>query len=211
MADPLTLAIVGVAGTVAVSLVTVVGTVTSARIQARTAERNRDREDAVRADERKNEELRRRQEREAEEQKAQQQRLADAERRRDEAAAKADEAQRQLNAERAAHQRDVAAAFVTQAQTLYRILAMRAKANETDGINPDQRLWNELSERLGAVMLAFEDDHTQHAVAVTDTLQDVSDSLATRRVAPDIITRMLGTADVELRAFIAAARAVAMS
>jgi hypothetical protein len=191
--------------------VTVVGTVTSARIQAKTAERNRDREDAVRADERRNEEQRRRQEQEAEEQKAEQQRLAEAERRRDEAAAAAAEAQRQLNAERVAHQRDVAAAFVTQAQTLYRILAMNAKGAETDRTDPNQRLWNDLSERLGAVMLAFEDHNAQHAVAVMDALQEVSDSLAMRRVAPDVISRMLGAADEELRAFVAAARAVAAS
>lgn len=98
MADALTLAIVGVAGTVAVSLVTVVGTITSARIQARTAERNREREDAVRADERQ-----------------------------------------------------------------------------------------------------------------TDTLQEVADSLRTRRAAPDVVERMMGTADEELRAFVGAARTIAMS
>jgi hypothetical protein len=210
MADAVTVAIVGVAGTVAVALVTVVGAITSARIQAKSAERNRDREDAVRADERRTEEQRRRQEREDQEQQAQHQRLAEAERRRDEAAAAAAEAQRQLNAERAAHQREVAAAFVTQAQTFYRILAS-AKAAETDRTDPDQRLWNELSERLGAVMLAFEDDDAQHAVAVMDSLQDVSDSLATRRVAPDVIERMLGAADEELRSFIVAARAIATS
>jgi hypothetical protein len=211
MADALTVAIVGVAGTVAVSLVTVVGTITGARIQAKTAERNREREDAVRADERQTEEQRRRQEREDQEQQAAQQRLAEAERRRDEAAAAAAKAQRQLNAERATHRRDVAAAFVTQAQTLYRILDRSAKAAETDMTGPDQRLWNELSERLGAVMLTFEDDHAQHAVAVVDSLQEVSDSLITRRVAPDVIARMLGEADGELRAFVAAARAIATS
>jgi flagellar biosynthesis GTPase FlhF len=211
MADALTVAIVGVAGTVAVSLVTVAGAVTSARIQAKTAERNRDREDAVRADERRTEEQRRRQELEAAEQQARQQMQAEAERRRDEAAATAAEAQRQLNAERVAHQRDVAAAFVTHAQTLYRILSMSAKATATTRTDPDQRLWNELSERLGAVMLAFEDDHAQRAAAVMDTLQEVSDSLATRRNAPDIIARMLDEAIEDLRAFVAAARAIATS
>lgn len=209
MADALTLAIVGVVGTVSVAVVTVVGTVSSARIQAKTAERNRDREDAVRADERRTEEQRRRQEWEAEERQAKQQRLAEAERRRDEEAAKAAEAERQLNAERIARQRAVAAAFVAQAQTLYRILAMNVRAAETDRTDPDQRLWNELSERLGAVMLTFEDDHAQHAVAVMDTLQEVSDSVAMRQVAPDVIGRMLGTADEELRAFVAAARSIA--
>lgn len=211
MADALTLAIVGVTGTVAVAFVTVVGTITSARIQAKTAERNRDREDAVRADERRTEEQRRRQERETEEWQAEQQRLADAERRRDEAAAAAAEAQRQLNAERAARQRDVAAAFVTQAQTLYRILVSITKATQTDRTDPDQRLWNELSERLGAVMLTFEDDDAQHAIAVMDTLQDISDSLAMHRVTPDVIARMLDTADEELRAFVAAARTIVTS
>jgi hypothetical protein len=211
MADSLTLAIVGVAGTVTVAVVTVVGTITGARIQGKTAKLNREREDAVRADERRTEEQRRRQEREDKEQDAEQQRLADAERRRDEAAAAAAEAQRQLIAERVAHQRDVAAAFVTQAQTLYRILAMSVKAAETDMAPVDQRLWNELSERLGAVMLAFEGDQAQHAVAVMDTLQEVSDSRAMRRVAPDVMERMLETADEELRAFVDAARAVATS
>jgi hypothetical protein len=211
MADALTLAIVGVAGTVTVALVTVVGTVSSARIQSKTAEHNRDREDAVRADERRTEEQRRREERDAQERLAEQQRLAEAERRRDEAAAQEAEAQRQANTERIAHQRDVAAAFVTQAQTLYRILAMGAKATETDRTDPDQRLWNELSERLGAVMLAFENDDAQHAVAVMDTLQEVADSVANRRDAPDVIERMLGAAGDELQAFVAAARAVAMS
>jgi hypothetical protein len=206
MADALTLAIVGISGTVAVSLVTVVGTITSARIQAKTAERNRNRDDAVRDDERRTEEQRRRQEQEAEERQSEQQRLADAERRRDEAAAAAAEAQRQQNAERTAHQRDVAVAFVTQAQTLYRILTRSAKATETDRKDPDQRLWNELSERLGAVTLAFEDDDAQHAIAAMDTLQEVADSLAMHRVAPDVITRMLSAADDELRAFVAAAR-----
>ena len=209
MAGALTFAIVGVAGTVAVSLVTVAGTITSARIQAKTAERNRDREDAVRADERRTEEQRRRQESEAAERQAQQQRLTEAERRRDEAAATAAEARRQLNAERLSHQRDVAAAFVTQAQTLYRILAISTRAAETD--SPDQRLWNELSERLGAVMLAFEDDDAQHAIAVMDAFQEASDSVAGHRAAPDVIARILGTADEELRAFIAAARAIARS
>jgi hypothetical protein len=211
MADALTLAIVGVAGTVAVSVVTVVGTITGARIQARAADRNRERDDAVRADERRTEEQRRRQEQEAAERQAEQQRLAEAERRRDEAAATAAEAQRQLTAEHAAHQRDVATAFVTQAQTLYRILARSAKAAGTNRTEPGQRLWNDLSERLGAVMLAFEDDHAQHAVAVMDTLQEVSDSLATRQVAPDVVKRMLDAADDELRGFVAAARAIATS
>ena len=70
-----------------------------------------------------------------------------------------------------------------------------------------------------AVMLAVEDDHAQHAVAVADTLQEVSDSLVTQRdsmvmrqdapdvqVASDVIARMLGAADEQLRAFVAAAR-----
>jgi predicted ArsR family transcriptional regulator len=78
-------------------------------------------------------------------------------------------------------------------------------------MDPNQRLWNELSERLGAVMLTFEDDHAQHAVALMDTLQDVSDSIIMRRVAPDVIARMLSQADEELRAFVAAARAIATS
>jgi hypothetical protein len=116
-----------------------------------------------------------------------------------------------LNAERVSRQRGVAAASVTQAQTLYRILAISTRAAGTDRTDPDQRLWNELSERLGAVMLAFEDDDAQHAVAVMDSLQEASDSVAGRRAAPDVIARMLGTADEELRAFIAAARAIATS
>jgi hypothetical protein len=55
--------------------VTVIGTITSARIQAKTAERNRDRDDAVRDDERRTEEQRRRQEQETQERQSEQQRL----------------------------------------------------------------------------------------------------------------------------------------
>jgi len=206
MADALTVAIVGVAGTVAVSLVTMAGTVANARIQARAAERNRDREDAVRADERRAEEVRRSQEQEAELRRAEQQRLAEAERRHDAAAAAAAESAQQANADRVAQQRDVAVAFVAQTQTLYRILVSSARTAESDGAELEQRLWRDLSECLGAVMLAFDEDHARHAVAAIDALQEVFDSVSARQLTPDMIARRLEDADDHLRAFVAAAR-----
>jgi hypothetical protein len=190
--------VIGVTGSVVIAACTVVGALLSARIQAGTAARAQEREDAVRRDERESEERRRGEERAAEAERIELERQADVA-----AADRADVAA--LRSLRLA----VSGAFVAQAQVLYRVLVLRAAS---DGQVRDERddadRWNVLGERLGAVMVALDEPVARHAVAVADALQDALISLTGRREPPDKVDDRLATAEEQLRAFLRAVQAL---